>query len=123
MPRRNGQVYMLKNLTNGKVYVGCTDSPLKYRIQRHMTSLKGGYHKNEELQADFNKGHEFTACALGEKRNRCAEEEYWMRILRTYDERFGYNTKEWAMNPVRRAAGLSYKSSPRKGRKFKKEEE
>lgn len=115
-----GTVYMLKNLTNGKVYVGSTDTLLEYRIQRHMTQLKGGYHRNKRLQADFDKGHEFVSCAIGEKRNRCAEEQYWMKVLRTYDERFGYNTEEWAMNSVRRAVGLSYKISPRKGRKFAK---
>ena len=119
MPRRSGQVYMLKNLANGKVYVGCTDAPLVYRIKQHMTELRGGYHKNEALQADYNKGHEFTSFAIGEKRTRCVEEEFWMKILRTYDERFGYNTNEWSMNPVRRAVGLSYKISPKKGKRYK----
>jgi len=119
MFERKGQVYMLKNLTNNKVYVGSTSAPLEFRIQQHMTQLAGGYHKNKDMQADYNKGHKFTACAIGEKRLRSTEEMYWMKVLRTYDERFGYNNRDLAMNPTRRALGLSYRISPQKGRHYK----
>lgn len=114
-------IYALKNTVNGKFYVGSSSAPER-RFHRHMIDLKTGRHPNHEMKEDYRRfGECFELKVLGIKKHNRAESEefYWMKILRTYDERFGYNTHDIAMNPARKAAGLPYKTSPRKGRKFK----
>ena len=52
----SGYVYILTETTTGKKYVGRTTNP-KARKSSHMIALRGGYHNNKEMQADFNKYH------------------------------------------------------------------
>tara|TARA_R100000388_G_C7185672_1_gene130948 strand:+ start:39 stop:659 length:621 start_codon:yes stop_codon:yes gene_type:complete len=47
-------IYEIINKQNNLIYVGQTVKG-KYRWQSHLTYLRGGYHPNEDLQADFNK--------------------------------------------------------------------
>jgi group I intron endonuclease len=47
-------VYMLKNLNNGKVYIGSSRS-LPERKYRHFYRLKNNTHHNPYLQNAFNK--------------------------------------------------------------------
>jgi hypothetical protein len=47
-------IYRIKNLINGKVYVGQTISN-KRRWMMHKSQLRGGYHGNHYLQDEFNK--------------------------------------------------------------------
>jgi len=45
-------VYEIRNTLTNKVYIGQSIEPNK-RIQQHFSNLKGGYHDNPNLQADF----------------------------------------------------------------------
>jgi len=48
-----GCVYQIVNSINGKVYVGeTTRGELRWR--KHLSCLRGNYHRNPHLQADFN---------------------------------------------------------------------
>jgi hypothetical protein len=46
-------VYQIVNNQNGRIYIGETMRG-ELRWKEHLTSLKGGYHPNADLQADFN---------------------------------------------------------------------
>lgn len=47
-------VYMIKNLINGKAYVG-SSTCLRRRFKQHREELRGNYHKNRKLQNSWNK--------------------------------------------------------------------
>lgn len=47
-----GCVYAIKNLANGRMYIGSTTRP-DNRIQQHLSRLKSGKHPSKELQQDF----------------------------------------------------------------------
>jgi group I intron endonuclease len=47
-------VYFIRNIVNGKIYVGATKKG-HHRLEQHLSSLKSGTHINEEMQADFDK--------------------------------------------------------------------
>ena len=46
-------VYELRNTLTNRVYIGQSIEP-NQRIQNHFSRLRGGYHDNPNLQADFN---------------------------------------------------------------------
>ena len=47
-------VYQIVNTVNNKVYIGQTTQG-ELRWKRHASTLRGNYHKNHKLQADFNR--------------------------------------------------------------------
>lgn len=49
-----GGVYILKNIKNKKVYIGCTRD-LRARLATHRSLLLGNKHHSSELQAAFNR--------------------------------------------------------------------
>lgn len=50
----NAGIYRIRNLTNGKCYIGQT-SNLKTRRSQHWSTLRTGHHANPRLQAAWNK--------------------------------------------------------------------
>lgn len=69
-------IYRIKNLINGKVYVGETISN-KRRWMMHKSQLRGGYHGNHYLQEEYDKyGEEvFTFEILEELENDTSKDE------------------------------------------------
>lgn len=109
------RVYVITYLPTGKKYVGRTTN-LKDRIQLHMSALRCGRHSSKELQKDYNKfggGKDaFRIEVVGEYQWHVNKvdtdlEFLVMTRLHTYDEQYGYNTHDPAMQLVRRAEGLS----------------
>lgn len=47
-------IYGIKNLSNGKIYVGKTINNFGDRWDCHRAQLRGGYHSNHGLQEDWN---------------------------------------------------------------------
>ena len=90
-------VYMLKNLENGKAYIGSTYS-VKYRAETHFKSLRTHRHKVEDLQADFDKyGPEaFKVVEIGEFPDDSAVrmEIFYQYLFRTKEREKGYNYKD-----------------------------
>ncbi len=118
-------VYGIKNTKTGRVYVGQTHRPIKCRFREHMLKLQKGEHPAYGMQEDYDKYgdcFEITVLEVVENPVRDTSERKWMKQLKTYDERFGYNSKETYVIPMRREAGLYVPPSPRKGRKFPKTE-
>lgn len=76
-------VYQIKNLINGRVYIGSAKC-LKVRASQHKRSLEHGCHYNQFLQFDFNKcGSEAFVFEVlevvdGDKVARCNAEQIWI---------------------------------------------
>lgn len=95
-------IFEIKNLVNGKVFIGSTNN-LDVVHNRHMFQLKQGGHPNKELQQDYNRyGPEnFTFSTLEELEpvddlsSNYAEdlevlEALWLEKLQPYQEK-GYH--------------------------------
>ena len=112
-------VYVLTQVATGKKYVGRTVNP-ENRKSIHYSLLRNGHHRCKALQDDYNNlGHELkfeVVCENVRNGRQFDTEKKLMVMLKTYDERYGYNMSDWAMNPIRKAHGLSYKESNAKGR-------
>ena len=109
-------VYALINTVTGRIYVGRTCRPIKWREQEHRSRLKYRRHTNIGLQTDFDKyGDCFALKILEVESGTDSKEKYWMEKLKTYDERYGYNNLDAAAKKLRKSAGLYVKPSPLKG--------
>ncbi len=85
-------IYMIRNLDNGKIYIGQTND-YSSRVNSHLSALRRGKASNKYLQASFNKHGEdrfefsiVEQCPISELDDR---EMYW---ISTYDSNnVGYN--------------------------------
>ncbi|MFA5335554.1 MAG: GIY-YIG nuclease family protein [Candidatus Omnitrophota bacterium] len=97
-------VYQIKNIKNGKIYIGSAKD-LRGRINRYKFQLENGSHSNEEMQKDYNEagaeGFSFDVLDyLKPKEDPNYDytedlkvlEEIWLDKLQPYGEK-GYNTK------------------------------
>lgn len=78
-------VYQIKNLTNGRVYVGSTIN-FAQRKWRHLYDLKRGKHRSRFMQRDFNKcgSNAFVIEIIedvSEVDNLIAREQHWLDTL------------------------------------------
>ncbi len=48
-------IYQIKNLVNGKFYIGSTQNSFKKRKGEHLTSLRNNYHRNRYLLSSWKK--------------------------------------------------------------------
>lgn len=63
---RVGGIYYIKNLSNGKMYIGSSVN-LIVRLEIHRSSLRGNYHDNPHLQNSWNKhGEDAFECGVME---------------------------------------------------------
>jgi len=87
-------VYVIKNLVNGKVYVG---SSIKVRKRRntHWTSLSLGKHPNAHLQAAWDlygeQAFEFSMIEQCAEDIRLQREQFWIDTYGASDPKKGYN--------------------------------
>ena len=109
-------VYVIRNLTNGKVYVGGAYKDFDHRFSIHKRDLRANRHGNEHLQSAWNKygegAFEFVVlerCAVSSCEDR---ETYWIDKLNAVDRRFGYNKSPTGGSP------LGTKHSPRSRKNF-----
>ncbi len=88
-------VYQIRNVVNGKVYVGSSSQSLKYRWEIHRAKLRAGRHGNRYLQNAWNK-HGETAFRF-EIIERCSprccvkREQHWIDCRQSVNPRLGYN--------------------------------
>jgi group I intron endonuclease len=93
--KRNTGVYVIRNLVNGKVYVGSAALHFDVRKGYHLPRLRKGTHENTYLQRAWNKYGEsnfqfevLETCSP----DRClVREQHWMDFYGSYDRRYGYN--------------------------------
>ena len=95
-------VYMIRNIVNGKVYIGSSVN-VERRFGDHRRSLRRGTHTSRYLQNAWNKHGEqsFVFVAKTECEEAClldVEQEY-MDLYLSYDSDCGYNICEKAGRP------------------------
>ncbi len=92
-------IYIIKNLVNGKVYVGSSVN-LHRRWVVHKYRLKANKHHSIKLQNSWNKygsdAFEFITIQLCKKENLITEEQYWIDWFDSY--LIGYNCTPKAAN-------------------------
>lgn len=97
-------VYQIKNLQNGKIYIGSTIMSFLKRFYHHQSMLRVGKHKNNYLQNSFNKygedNFEFSILEVCSKENCLEREQYYIDKFEVIDKNKGYN-----INPL--ASGTS----------------
>lgn len=91
-------VYEIRNLVNGKRYIGQSSQKDQQRLWEHRTYLKKGRHQNRHLQRAWNKyGEEnfvisiLEECSSLDELNRL--ETHYVTVYNTLDRKFGYNIR------------------------------
>ncbi len=89
-------VYCIRNVKNGKVYVG-ESYDIEARWRAHRGCLEQGSHYNEILQASWNKwgadSFEWEVLELCERELLRKREAHWMNEYSACDRRRGYNIR------------------------------
>lgn len=82
-------VYLIKNLVNGCVYVGCTRTTFNHRYKTHLWALENNRHENKHLQSAFNKykdeNFEFSIIEIIENKDEIYNSE--IRIIKEYKDK------------------------------------
>lgn len=90
-------VYAIRNLVNGKMYIGSTINSFNKRWQCHKKRLRKGIHHSEHLQASWNKYGEnvfsFEVIEITEPELCRKREGYYINLYKTLNPKFGYNTE------------------------------
>lgn len=99
----NSGIYQIKNKNNGKLYVGSAKN-FSNRWNRHLYSLKGGFHHSIKLQRSYDKhgeeSFEFSVIEeLPYKKDIILEREnFWIKELNSKDN--GYNIADASFGDV-----------------------
>ena len=92
-------IYMIKNLTNGKCYIGSAVK-IVYRINKHIAMLNKNEHHSIKLQRAWNKyGAEsfgFYTIQNCDKKDCIKNEQYWIDFFNSFTN--GYNGRPKADN-------------------------
>lgn len=89
-------IYQIKNMINGKVYIGSAINFSK-RKQEHFNYPKKSAILLQKALTKYGKGNfEFTQIEFCEKESLYKNEQYWMDHFQSYKREFGYNIAEKA---------------------------
>lgn len=87
IPKTSG-IYQIRNLVNGKVYIGSSNNLYRRKIQ-HLNNLRKNRHINKHLQNAFNKYGE--ACLQFEVLEQCDIDNLYIREQYYINEKYGDN--------------------------------
>lgn len=107
-------IYMIKNTTNNKVYIGSTKN-YKNRIYSHKSLLKNNKHHSKRLQLEWNKygeeNFEWTIIVnIVDEKLLKNKEQYYIDFYESYKDEFGYNEYPNSQSPL----GYKYSDEYRK---------
>lgn len=89
-------VYVIRNVVNGKVYVGSSIDVQK-RYREHFGALRRGDHRCEGLQRAWQKYSSdvfiFEVAEFCDVEDLIVREQLWIDNLKAADSRFGYNSR------------------------------
>jgi group I intron endonuclease len=89
-------IYIIKNLVNGKYYIGSSIN-INKRFREHKSSLRNNKHHSIKLQRSWNKyGCDifiFEVIQYCERENLISNEQYWIDHYDSYNNRYN-STKE-----------------------------
>ena len=95
----NCGVYCVRNILNGRRYIG-SSFVLNQRKCRHFYTLKKGKNHSKLLQEDYNKYGKgcfiFEVLEYCEKENLIEREQYWMDYYNSWVREYGYNSSKTA---------------------------
>lgn len=96
-------IYKIKNLVNGKVYIGQTTKSPNTRFTQHKSRLRRNIHDNQHLQFAWNKygKHNFIFEAIDSGEHIfCLDnlERYWIRLFDSMNPNNGYNKQSGGYN-------------------------
>lgn len=87
-------IYQIRNLVNGKIYVG-SSKEINKRWTKHRIDLRKNCHHSILLQRAWNKyGKEnfvFEIMEETDKKSLIIREQYYLDLLKSYDRKIGYN--------------------------------
>ena len=114
-------IYIIKNIEDGKVYIG-QSVDVEYRICNHFSKLKWNRHDNEHMQRAYNKSpYAFTWELLCECDETELDEKEIQFILdyKSADPKYGYNKSYGGQQEHRATEETKRKmSETKKGKKF-----
>ena len=89
-------IYAIKNLINGRIYVGSSVN-MEIRWVQHKSLLKGGNHHSERLQYDWDEHKEENfvcevVLVVNSEEHLAAEEQRVINAWQSYLPEYGYNT-------------------------------
>lgn len=95
-------IYQIKNLINGKIYIG-SSYHINKRLVQHKSNLNCNRHQNPYLQSAWNKykeeNFEFTILTYCEKQKLIEQEQFWLDWTKCYERQIGYNLYKIAGSP------------------------
>ena len=99
-------IYQIKNLVNGKVYIGSSCS-FKRRRWQHISHLKKNKHHSVHLQRAWNKDgsenfkFEILEIVLESKETLFEIEQRYLDLIKPYNFKIGYNTSTDAVSGLK----------------------
>lgn len=100
--KRQPCIYVIRNIVNGKVYIGQTVRNFNERKKGHLSKLRRNVHDNIYLQSAFNKYGEFNMkfeiLELCDYDNSDEREVYWINQYNSCDRLYGYNLESGGKN-------------------------
>ena len=101
---RGTGVYSIRNVANGKLYIGSSANSLSSRMAEHKRQLGLGTHYNRYLQRAWNKygsrSFEFSIIERCEPKRCVASEQAWIDKMKASKEKFGYNISPTAASTL-----------------------
>ena len=88
-------VYVIRNIENGKMYIGSTSNSFKKRWENHRRKLRKNKHHSTHLQSSYNKygkdSFEFQIIEITSPEKARERESYYISLYNTLNPKYGYN--------------------------------
>lgn len=86
---------MLKNIKNGKIYIGQTSMKFRRRMKKHLRELEQNIHSNQHLQNVWNQNKSVLIFGIIEECDNIQQlnqrEKYWIQYYDSCNPKRGYN--------------------------------